>query len=289
MRKIAIIASLLVSVFVASAQNASDLRINEIVVDNQNGIVDGYGDHTGWIEIFNSSYSYINIGGLFISYNDNDPKDQFMIAKGLGKSRLAPREYIVFYAGNGSKQGFQCMNFELKGGQTIKLFDSNGRTLIDSVVLPDSVAADMAYARKTDGAAELVVKAATPGVSNNMVKGAKVDEFKMLDPYGLGMMCIAISVVFSALAVLFVCFKIMGKIATRKKRAAKKFVARNAETGRSANYEVNAAITLTLFLYSAQQHDEENTVLTMHRVSRNYSPWSSKIYSLRKRPDGKSF
>ena len=48
--------------------------------------------------------------------------------------------------------------------------------------------------------------------------------------------------------------------------------------------EVNAAIAMTLYLYQNELHDYENTVLTVHKVSRTYSPWSSKIYSLRKYP-----
>jgi hypothetical protein len=48
--------------------------------------------------------------------------------------------------------------------------------------------------------------------------------------------------------------------------------------------EVNAAIAMALYLYSSEIHDQENPVITMIRVSRTYSPWSSKIYGLRKLP-----
>lgn len=50
--------------------------------------------------------------------------------------------------------------------------------------------------------------------------------------------------------------------------------------------EVNAAIALALYLYKSQLHDQENAVLTINRVSRVYSPWSSKIYSMRRHPRG---
>ena len=32
-------------------------------------------------------------------------------------------------------------------------------------------------------------------------------------------------------------------------------------------------------------HDAESTVLTINKVKRAYSPWSSKIYSLREVPE----
>ncbi|MDP4290595.1 MAG: OadG family protein [Bacteroidota bacterium] len=48
--------------------------------------------------------------------------------------------------------------------------------------------------------------------------------------------------------------------------------------------EVNAAIVMALYLYQHELHDNENTVLTIKKVSRTYSPWSSKIYGLRQNP-----
>jgi hypothetical protein len=48
--------------------------------------------------------------------------------------------------------------------------------------------------------------------------------------------------------------------------------------------EVNAAIVMALYLYQNEIHDQEDPVITMTKVSRTYSPWSSKIYGLRKSP-----
>jgi len=45
--------------------------------------------------------------------------------------------------------------------------------------------------------------------------------------------------------------------------------------------EINAAIAAAVHLYRSELHDFEDTVLTMKKVSRTYSPWSSKIYGLR--------
>jgi len=44
---------------------------------------------------------------------------------------------------------------------------------------------------------------------------------------------------------------------------------------------VDAAISAALFLYFNDNHDEENTIMTIKKVTNNYSPWSSKIYSMR--------
>lgn len=48
--------------------------------------------------------------------------------------------------------------------------------------------------------------------------------------------------------------------------------------------ETNAAIGMALYLHFAEIHDFENTVLTIKKVQRPYSPWSSKLYGLRQYP-----
>jgi len=42
----------------------------------------------------------------------------------------------------------------------------------------------------------------------------------------------------------------------------------------------NAAIAAALYLFFSELHDEEKYVMTIKKVSRNYSPWSSKIYNV---------
>lgn len=45
--------------------------------------------------------------------------------------------------------------------------------------------------------------------------------------------------------------------------------------------DINAAIAMALYLCLDEIHDEESNVITIRRVSRTYSPWSSKLYSMR--------
>ncbi|MEN8194324.1 MAG: OadG family protein [Bacteroidota bacterium] len=48
--------------------------------------------------------------------------------------------------------------------------------------------------------------------------------------------------------------------------------------------DTSAAIATALYLEFEEAHDLENTVLTIKRVQRVYSPWSSKIQGLREYP-----
>lgn len=42
----------------------------------------------------------------------------------------------------------------------------------------------------------------------------------------------------------------------------------------------NAAICTALYLYFTELHDEEKYVMTVKKISKTYSPWSSKIYGV---------
>lgn len=111
------------------------------------------------------------------------------------------------------------------------------------------------------------------------------NEVKKLDPSGVGLAVIGMSIVFFSLLLLYLAFMNITKLLNRKLK--KSLLAEgkaesevNKELDMSA--EVNAAIAAALHLYFSEQHDLENPILTIKRVSRTYSPWSSKIYGLRK-------
>ena len=50
------------------------------------------------------------------------------------------------------------------------------------------------------------------------------------------------------------------------------------------NEETAAAIALSMHMYKNEMHDQESFTITLKKVSKIYSPWSSKIYTLRQNP-----
>ena len=48
--------------------------------------------------------------------------------------------------------------------------------------------------------------------------------------------------------------------------------------------EIAAAIALGIHMFKSEIHDEESFTITLKKVSKIYSPWSSKIYTLRQNP-----
>ncbi len=95
---------------------------------------------------------------------------------------------------------------------------------------------------------------------------------------------IGVMVVFFALVILVFAFKITGKLSRgifniKKKKSilmSKVEAARKAEL---TGHEV-AAISMALHLFLSDAHDEESNIITIKRIERRYSPWSSKIYGL---------
>jgi hypothetical protein len=108
------------------------------------------------------------------------------------------------------------------------------------------------------------------------------------DAYGISLALVSLLIVFIVLTSMFLIFKYLSRLYNKDVR--KKFNKRKglpdtdlaSEDGISG--EVSAVLAMTLYLYRDELHDIENTVLTIKKVSRTYSPWSSKIYGLRKSP-----
>lgn len=274
----------------ANAQNATDLRFNEILVLNDSNYVDDFGEHSPWIEIFNSAYNTVDIGGCYLTDDLSNPT-KYWIPVGDPATRIAPRHYVVFFADGKPSRGSFHLNFNLRDSEVIALFDANGKTLIDKLEIPQNQVSNVSYGLPDIMATEWnFLDKSTPGANNDHSRKASSGEkFVAFDPLGLGMAIIAMSVVFSALALLYLIFRSTGNLFVKKASEAKANESKPVVSGVKADKdeisgEVNAAVAMALFLYQSEMHDHETTVLTMHKVSRNYSPWSSKIYTLRKTP-----
>ncbi|MBD5244120.1 MAG: lamin tail domain-containing protein [Barnesiella sp.] len=289
-------------VVIASAQGRKALRINEVMVANESSVVDDYGYRNGWVELFNSNFAPLEISSVFITDDPANPK-KYPVPLGDVNTRIPKRQHIVFWADGEPSKGTFHMNFRLKPNQDnwIGVYDADGITLIDEVTIPASLLPDQTYARKVDGEGsgaeawevrtgqgDLYV---TPS-SNNIIKDTnnKVDMFAEKDKNGFGMTVMAMCIVFSALLLLSVCFYIISKIgesiSKRNKVKSQGMQLSELEKDNRPDHDSGeeiAAIVMALHEH-LDTHDRENTVLTINKVKRAYSPWSSKIYSMRENP-----
>lgn len=101
---------------------------------------------------------------------------------------------------------------------------------------------------------------------------------------GVTIALVGYTIVFIALVLLYMVFRQIPRliaIQTRRKlRKEGKIDAEEKEL--HIQGEVSAAIGMALHAYFKEMelHDEEDLVLTMKRVQKRYSPWSSKIYNV---------
>ena len=113
------------------------------------------------------------------------------------------------------------------------------------------------------------------------------EKIKQSDPIGIGLAAVAVAVVFLALVCIFLLISGSGKLimsteerrknkGTEKKASAIKPVAK----GSSSEDEIVAAIAAAIALYNDELHDEEDTVITIQKVEREWTPWNAKYYNM---------
>ena len=97
---------------------------------------------------------------------------------------------------------------------------------------------------------------------------------------------VAVAVVFLALLFISLILKGYGNVIIRtqdkkaKKSAAKdNSVVASPSSAKTAG-EVYAAIATAIYLYDEEMHDEEDTVITIQKVERAWTPWNAKFYNM---------
>ncbi len=115
------------------------------------------------------------------------------------------------------------------------------------------------------------------------------------DPFGFIMAMLGMGIVFTILILTYLIFSNTPKLFSPAFKQKLKAIFRKKQSDRAEDSveetkteieadltgEINAAIAAAIHLYRSELHDFEDTVITMKKVSKTYSPWSSKIYGLR--------
>ena len=98
---------------------------------------------------------------------------------------------------------------------------------------------------------------------------------------GLVIFFVGIGIVFLALVLLFAVFQYaippllsIRKVVTRLTEQQKIVVEKKYDSG-----EEIAAVTTAVCLFLTEIHDNESGIMTIHKSIKDYSPWSSKIYT----------
>ncbi|HAF28445.1 MAG TPA: hypothetical protein DCG75_05290 [Bacteroidales bacterium] len=118
----------------------------------------------------------------------------------------------------------------------------------------------------------------------NLIIADKVIDFSSIGGSGLTIAIVGWLIVFAALLLLVIIFTQVPKLIyynSRKKLKQKTKQSSVTDDDLLVTGDVSAAISMALYLFFDELHDEESNVITIQRVRKVYSPWSSKIYGLR--------
>lgn len=178
----------------------------------------------------------------------------------------------------------------LTGGQAYAASGSDPASAAASVETVENVDPDAALPAVTETAPESVGDASESGIARKMTQAEKARNAKENDSWGGAITIIAMTIVIACLVVLSVLFLIFGKISQKLLSSKKRKNAPVAAEGQTPHTEdldsgeVIAAISAALAEHFGVSHDMEDTILTIRRMKRAYSPWNSKIYNLRHEP-----
>jgi len=155
---------LFISIIVASAQTG--IVINEFLTSNVLIFSDEAGEYDDWIELYNDSDDQINIAGMYISDDKNEPDKWQVPSTNIEKTLIVSKGFLVLWADDSPEQGALHLPFKLSESEEIYLFDSSFSPL-DSIKYSKQKP-DITYGRYPDGNGQLGYSIkATPGFSNS--------------------------------------------------------------------------------------------------------------------------
>lgn len=109
-------------------------------------------------------------------------------------------------------------------------------------------------------------------------------DLSLIDGFSIFLSVVGYVVVFVALTLLYYCFRLIPFFIQVSKKRGKEGKNIPVSIEEDISGEVNAAIAMALYLYLNDAHDKESNVITIKKVTKTYSPWSSKIYNMGIRP-----
>jgi hypothetical protein len=142
-----------------------DLWVNEIAAVNNSIISDEYGEYDDWIEIYNFGDDAINLNGLYITDNINNPTKHLLVEENPGDLLVPAGGFLLLWADDQTEQGSTHLNFSLSGsGEYVGLY-SPDVILIDGTEFGQQIS-DVTYGRNLVGGQWNYFPTPTPNAPN---------------------------------------------------------------------------------------------------------------------------
>jgi hypothetical protein len=143
----------------------TDVVINELMASNSRTVRDPQRGYDDWIELANSSRSAVDVGGMYLSDSEEDPR-RWRIPAG---TVIPAGGYLLIWAdGETAAAPGLHASFKLSAeGETVMLLDTDGRgNLVLDEVRFGPQEKDEALGRSPDGSGAFAPVRATPGRAN---------------------------------------------------------------------------------------------------------------------------
>jgi hypothetical protein len=146
------------------------LYINELMADNSKTLADNAGEFDDWIEIYNGSDKEINIGGLFLTDDFNNPTLWRIPSDVPDSTTIQPKKFLLLWADNTPAQGSLHAGLKLNAGsERLALIKMNQAqaVFVDSITYGPQKK-DISWGRYPDGTANWqFFSKPTPGSAND--------------------------------------------------------------------------------------------------------------------------
>jgi len=146
---------------------SSPVVINELMAFNTTSLKDAQGENDDWIELHNVSDKAIDLSGMYLSDNKDNPRKWAFPEN----TTIPPKGYLIVWADEDGKaiKGLHA-NFKLaKNGEIVMLIDKDerGNKVLDSIKF-GTQKKDVAYGRFPDGTNNFKTLTLTPGKRNEL-------------------------------------------------------------------------------------------------------------------------
>ena len=122
---------------------AGDLRIAEVLVENDQTLQDEDGSYSDWLEIYNAGQATVDLTGWHLTDRIND-RTQWTFD---GGSLEPGQSLLVFASGKDRRDVGQELhtNFRLSAGEYLGLYQPDGRTVSDQILSLPPQYTDVSY------------------------------------------------------------------------------------------------------------------------------------------------
>lgn len=141
----------------------SELRINEIMQSNIDGIVDDSNEFPdSWVELYNDGETAVNLQDYQLGDSEKAKK-----ASALPQKTVGAGEYVIIYCDKDTEKGAWHADFRLESGKDGKVYLFKNKTAIDSLVeIPKMPSPNISYGRAYEGDKVGFFRHATPNAQN---------------------------------------------------------------------------------------------------------------------------